>query len=131
MFGDLTNILLVITVIACFVASLGLLGIVIFTTEKKVKEISIRKVMGAADMHLFSFLSREFIILLGVAVLIALPASFFLNALWLEQMAYRIDMSPWYFILSAALMLIIALITVGSQVLRVIRVNPAVTLRNE
>jgi len=131
MFGDLMRILLVITIIASFVASLGLLGITIFTTEQKIKEISIRKVMGAENMQLFTFLSRGFLILVGVAVLIAIPVSYFLNDLWLNQMAYRVDLSPWYFILAGGLMLLIALMTVGSQVIRVIRVNPAVTLRNE
>ncbi|MEJ2005285.1 MAG: ABC transporter permease, partial [Cyclobacteriaceae bacterium] len=92
MFGDLMSILLVISVIASFVACLGLLGITIFSTEQKVKEISIRKVMGAADTQLFVFLSKGFLFLVGLAVLIAIPVSWFLNSLWLQQMAYRVDL---------------------------------------
>ncbi|MCA6078741.1 ABC transporter permease [Fulvivirga sedimenti] len=131
MFGDLIKILLVMAVIASFVATLGLLGITIFTTELKVKEISIRKVMGAGDQQLFAYLGKGFIILVGTAILLAIPATWFLNSLWLEKMAFRIDMSPWYFIIGGGIMLLVSLVTVGTQVLRVIRINPAVSLRND
>jgi putative ABC transport system permease protein len=131
MFGDLIQILLMVAVIACFIACLGLLGITVFSTQLKLKEVSIRKVLGAGEYQLFHYLSKGFLALIMISVLLALPLAWFVNSFWLEQMAYRITLQPWYFILGAVLVTVVALITIGFQIIRVIRVNPAVSLRNE
>ena len=131
MFGDLIQVLLLVAIIACFIACLGLLGITVFSTQLRLKEVSIRKVLGAGEFQLFHYLSRGFLALILISVVLALPLAWYVNSLWLEQMAYRITLQPWYFILGAIIVSIVALFTIGFQILRVIRVNPATSLRNE
>jgi putative ABC transport system permease protein len=131
MFGDLIKILLLVSVIACLIACLGLLGITVFSTQLRLKEVSIRKVLGAGEFQLFHYLSRGFLGLILISVLLALPMSWYVNSLWLERMAYRITLQPWYFVVGAFIVSLVALLTIGFQILRVIRVNPATSLRNE
>ncbi len=131
LFGDLVSILVLFAILATFISCLGLLGIAIYTTELRMKEVSIRKVMGAGDRNLVLTLSWGFVKLVLIATLIAIPLSYFANQMWLEMMATRISMSPWFFLAGTLLLLATALFTIGSQTLRSLRVNPAELLRNE
>ncbi len=118
-------------VIAIFVACLGLLGLAAFTSEQRTKEIGIRKAMGASVWNLAILLCRDFIILVGVANLIAWPIIYLAMDRWLQHFAYRIELSATPFVLGSLLILGIALLTVSTQAWKAARTNPAETLRCE
>ncbi len=131
LFGDLISILLLFAVIATVISCLGLLGIAIYTTELRMKEVSIRKVLGAGEFNLVYTLSWGFLKLVLLATLISVPIAYMANNFWLNLMAVKISMSPWFFIAGSVLLIGIALITIGSQTIRSLQVNPAEKLRNE
>ncbi len=115
------------TVISC----LGLLGLAMFTAERRTKEIGIRKVLGSSVFEIVYLLSAEFTKIVLISVVIALPVSYILSAQWLASFAYRIPLAWWYFAAAAAIALVIAWITVGAQALRAARLKPTECLRNE
>lgn len=119
------------TALAVLISCLGLLGLAVYTTERRVKEIGIRKVMGANAGELNLLLCRESLILVGVAFLISLPISYYLLHDWMQDFAYRTSMSWWVFLLSGLGMVSVALLTVGWQSYKAARANPAETLRSE
>lgn len=131
MFGDLVNIIGLITVLTITIACLGLLGMATFTTESKVKEISIRKALGASDQHIVLLLSKGFLVLLGIAILIAVPAAHFLNNLWLESIAYRVNIDFSVIALSTGIMFLLGVLVIGSQTIKAAFYNPVERLRNE
>ncbi len=118
-------------VIAIFVACLGLLGLAAFTAEQRTKEIGIRKVMGASVWNLVILLCKDFVILVGIANLIAWPIIYVAMDQWLQHFAYRIELSATPFVLGSLLTFGIALLTVSTQAWKAARTNPAVTLRCE
>ncbi len=118
-------------VIAILVACLGLLGLAAFTAEQRTKEIGIRKTMGASVWNLVILLCREFVILVGIANLIAYPIIFLAMERWLQHFAYRIELSATPFVLGSLLTFGIALLTVSSQAWKAARTNPVETLRYE
>ena len=89
LFGDLVNVLAVVSTLAILISCLGLLGMATYTTETRMKEISIRKVLGSNNRSLVFLLSKGFFGILILAAILAVPAAYFLNTLWLEKMAYR------------------------------------------
>jgi putative ABC transport system permease protein len=114
------------------IASLGLLGMVIFATEKRVKEISIRKVLGASEANLVLLLSKGFVALIILSSLFAIPcAYFFMDRIVFGKLAYRAPISVIDLLTGTAAVVGVALIIVGVQTLRVARSNPAETLKNE
>ena len=114
------------------IASLGLLGMVIFSTEKRVKEISIRKVMGASEANLVLLLSKGFVFLIIVSYLFAIPfAYYFMDRIVFGKLAYRAPISVTDLLTGTAAVVGVALIMIGVQTLRVARSNPAETLKNE
>ncbi|MCW3465870.1 ABC transporter permease [Chitinophaga nivalis] len=121
----------IFAVLAIFISCLGLLGLSIFTAEQKAKEISIRKVMGASTASLFGLLSTDFMILVGIAFLIAAPIAWWAMHQWLQQFAYKTDISWWIFGLSGLLAVLIALSTVSFQAIRAININLIKSLRGE
>ncbi len=121
-----------LALLAISIASFGLLGMVVFTTETRVKEISIRKVLGATERGLFFLLSRGFISLLIIASLIAIPITYYLfDQLIFAEMVYRAPVGPLELLLSAGIVIVIALLAISSQTIRVARANPAETLGAE
>ena len=118
-------------VIAIFVACLGLLGLAAFTAEQRTKEIGIRKVMGASVWNLVILLCKDFVILVGIANLIAWPIIYLAMDQWLQHFAYRIELSATPFVLGSLLTFGIALLTVSTQAWKAARTNPAETLRCE
>ena len=117
--------------LAIFISCLGLLGLAMFTAEQKMKEIGIRKVLGASISSLFILLSREFLLFVIIAVLIASPIAWYAMQNWLEDYAYKISISWWMFVVAGMAALIIALITVSFQAIRAAFANPVNSLRSE
>jgi putative ABC transport system permease protein len=116
------------SVVALFIACLGLLGLASFVTEQRKKEIGIRKVQGASIKTIVQIVSNEFLILVIVSNVIAWPVAYFFMNKWLISFAYRIDIKIWTFICSGVLALIIALLTVGFQAIKAAVANPAKSL---
>lgn len=125
------RIFLTFSLLAVFIACLGLLGLASFTAEQKTKEIGIRKVLGATEASIVRLLSLEFIRLVLAAGLIAFPLAYLIMNSWLKNFAYRIHM-PWeMFLLSAGLAVVIALVTVSFQAVRASLTNPVDSIRTE
>jgi putative ABC transport system permease protein len=127
----LGQVFTVLTVIAIFVACLGLLGLASFTAEQRTKEIGIRKVMGASVSSVSSLLSREFMILVGIAFAVASAIAWYTMDSWLSSFAYRIPMSISAFVIAGVLAASIAWLTVSYHFIRAARSNPADSLRYE
>ncbi|MCB2376962.1 ABC transporter permease [Hymenobacter sp. BT635] len=117
--------------IAIFIACLGLFGLSAFAITQRVKEIGIRKVLGASTSTIVVLLSSDFLRLVGVAALLALPLSWYLMHRWLQNFAYRIEMPWWVFPLAGLAAVLIALVTIVSQTVSVARANPVRSLRTE
>ncbi len=125
------KIFAVFTVLGLFIACLGLLALASYAAERRTKEIGIRKVLGASVGSIVRLLSKEFLILVALANLIAWPIAYYAMSRWLEEFAYRINIGLGTFLLAALFALIITLITVGSQAIRAALTNPVDTLRYE
>ncbi|PHN02800.1 ABC transporter permease [Flavilitoribacter nigricans] len=127
----LSRLLLIFTVLAVFIACIGAFGLAVYATEQKRKEIGIRKVLGASVGSIVALMSRDFLKLVLIALLIATPIAWFLMQSWLNDFAYRIDMEWWIFAAAGVLALAIAFVTVGSQSFKAALTDPVQSLRNE
>jgi len=114
---------------AILIACLGLLGLALFGTSQRVKEIGVRKVLGASVTNIVLLLSKDFVILIGVAFLIAAPVAWWIMQQWLQDFAYRIALSPWIFLAAGVLATLIALITISFQAIRAALTSPVKSLR--
>lgn len=119
------------TGLAIFISCLGLLGLVIYTTTQRTKEIGVRKVLGASVPQIISLLSKDFIRLVIFAIIIATPIAWWAMNKWLEDFAYRTTISWWIFGLSGIAMIVIALLTLSIQTIRSAIANPVKSLRTE
>ena len=119
------------TGLAILISCLGLLGLVIHTTERRTKEIGIRKVLGASLTQLQVLLCKEFLILVGIAFAIAAPIAWWGMDNWLQDFAYKTDLSWWVFVLSGVAMLLIALIVVSIRTIAAANRDPVKSLRTE
>jgi putative ABC transport system permease protein len=117
--------------IAVLVSALGLLGLATFASQQKTKEIGIRKVLGASVANIVRLLSTGFVSMVLVACFVAFPVAWWAMHKWLENFAYRIDLSWWFFAGAAVIALLIAIITVGAQAIKAAITNPAESLRSE
>ena len=117
--------------LAVFLAFLGLFGLAYFTTENRTREIGIRKVLGASDSDVVALVSRDFVVLVIIAIVIAWPVVYFGAEALLQNFAYRVGVGWWTFPLSGAMALGLALFTVGWHARRAARANPADVLRQE
>jgi putative ABC transport system permease protein len=117
--------------LAVLIACLGLFGLAAFSAEVRTKEIGIRKVLGASMASIIGLLSQDFLKLVLIAIVVATPLSYYLASRWLEEFAYRVELSVWMFVLAAAVAVVVALLTVASQSWRAARFNPVHTLRSE
>jgi putative ABC transport system permease protein len=131
LFGDLTNIVGVIAFLAIMISCLGLLGMATYSIETRLKEISIRKVLGANGSTLLLLISKGFLLLLLVALVVAIPAAWFLNEQWLQLLAYRIPIGGKVIGFSIATVAVLGGLTIGSQALRAIRTTPLENLGRE
>ncbi|MFS8083878.1 MAG: FtsX-like permease family protein, partial [Ginsengibacter sp.] len=119
------------TGLAILISCLGLLGLVIFTTNSRKKEIGVRKVLGASVMQITSSLSTDFMRLVLLAFVIAAPIAWWVTYKWLQNYAYKTNMSWWIFAISGISMLLIALITLSIQTIKAAIANPVESLRSE
>ena len=117
--------------LAILISCLGLFGLAAFTAERRLKEIGIRKILGASDLGIVRLLSGDFTKMVLTAVVIALPISYFVAQRWLDGFAFSIELQWWYFAGAGAIALLIAWFTVGLQTVKAARVNPADCLRDE
>lgn len=127
----LSGMFSVFTVLAIFIACMGLFGLITFTTETRTKEIGIRKVLGATAAGIVGMLSREFVVLVLVSGVVAIPAAWYFMSHWLEDFAYRISVPLWVHFLTIGTMLVITLLTVGFKAVHAAMVNPAASLKND
>jgi len=119
------------TVVTIFVSCIGLLGLILFTVERKKKEISIRKVLGAGVADIVLLLNKEFMALVGVALVLATPIAFLGMHRWLQNFAYRVTISWWIFALAGLITLAISTLTISLRVIRAALVNPTDNLHSE
>jgi len=117
--------------LAIFIACLGLLGLATYTAQQRTKEIGIRKVLGADVRNIVGLLSRDFIILVFIAILIATPISWYAMNKWLEGFAYRMTLHPWIFAIAGFIALTIAVITISFQSIKAALTNPVTSLKSE
>ena len=125
------SLLLVFTVLAIFIACLGLFGLVTFSVGQRTKEIGVRKVLGANITGIVLLISKELIKPVIVAILISTPLAWYAMSRWLEGYAYRIDINIWIFLAAGGLAVVIAMITVGWRAMQAARANPIKSLRTE
>jgi len=127
----ITNLLKYFTVLAVVIACLGLYGLASYTAERRTNEVGIRKVMGASSLSVIFTLSKEFLVLVLISIIIAVPAGWIIAGKLLDQFAYHIGLNPLIFLLIAAGAVFIALITVSFQAYRASNVNPAEAIKIE
>lgn len=125
------SILGIFASLTIFVACLGLFGLATFTVQQRVKEIGVRKVLGASVVNITSLLSRDFVKLVLIAILIASPITWYVTHKWLEDFAYRINISWWIFAAAGLTAVCIAVLTVGYQAIKAALANPVESLRSE
>ena len=116
---------------AIFIACLGLFGLATFTVESRTKEIGIRKVLGASVFSIFNLLSREFLVLVGISIVLASPIAYYFMEKWLSDFPYRINIGLWIYAMAAVLAIAIAIVTVGFQSIKAALLNPINSLKSE
>ena len=117
--------------LAILISCLGLLGLAMFTAAKRQKEIGIRKVLGASTYQLVRLLTDDFSKMVGAAILVALPMSYFLTKGWLDSFAFKITLQWWYFLGAGMLAMLIAWFTVGLQTIQAAQIDPVECLKDE
>jgi putative ABC transport system permease protein len=117
--------------IAIFISCLGLFGLATYTAQVKIKEIGIRKVLGASVAGIVQLISKDFLKLVIIAIVIAIPIGWWAMDKWLQGFAYRVNISWWVFVLSAIIAILIALITISFQAIKAAVANPVESLRSE
>jgi len=125
------NILGIFSGFAIFVACLGLLGLIAYSSERRKKEIGIRKVLGANSRGIILLLSKEYLLIISISTLLSWPATYYLMNNWLKDFAYRIGLNAWMFLLAGIISLVIAFFTMLYQALKVTNSNPVEALRYE
>jgi ABC-type antimicrobial peptide transport system permease subunit len=118
-------------VLAIFISCLGLFGLASFVAEQRTREIGVRKVLGATVLNVWVLLSGEFLLLVGIAFLIAVPVAYHFMYKWLQNYGYRTSLSTWIFLAAGAGTILITLITVSFQAIRAALANPVKSLRTE
>ncbi|MDP4130392.1 MAG: hypothetical protein Q8939_09535 [Bacteroidota bacterium] len=121
----------VFTALAFAISCLGLFGLAAFTAELRIKEISIRKVLGASVLRISGTLSREFLQLVVLSCLISFPLAWWAMHNWLQNYAYHIEISWWIFLIAGLMAILNALITIGFQAVRAAIANPIEALRTD
>lgn len=117
--------------LAVLISCLGLFGLAAFTAERRMKEIGVRKVLGASEWSIVYMLSKDFTQPVMISIIVALPLSYVMSRSWLDTFAYRIDLEVWYFLSAGLLALVISWVTVGMQAVKAASVNPVQCLRDE
>jgi ABC-type antimicrobial peptide transport system permease subunit len=129
--SQLSNLYKIFAVIAIFLSCLGLYGLASFMAVQRIKEVGIRKVLGASVSGVVYLFSKEFIILITIAFIIASPVAWYFMNQWLQDYVYRINISWWIFIVGGLSAIVIALITVSFKAIKAALANPVKSLRSE
>ncbi len=124
-------ITLIFSILAIFIASLGLFGLTLYNSQKRIREIGIRKVLGATETNIIAVISRSVVFGVGIAILIAMPVAYFMMRDWLRDFPYNVGFRPVLFLAAAVLAILIAMVTVTFTSLRAARTNPAMALHYE
>ena len=114
-----------------FISCLGLFGLAAYMAENRIKEIGVRKVLGASVFNITALLSKEFLALVTISILIASPIAWYAMHQWLQGYSYRINMQWWVFVMAGMLAVIVSLITVSFQAVKAAIANPVQSLRTE
>lgn len=122
---------LVFACLAIFVACLGLFGLVAFMAEQRTKEIGVRKVLGASVTGITTLLSKDFIKLIFIALVLAFPIAYWLTQKWLQEFVYRIDVDWQIFLFAGAIAIVVGIFTVGIQAIKTANINPVKSLKTE
>jgi putative ABC transport system permease protein len=128
-FGDIVKVLGFISFLTILISCLGLLGMATYTTETRIKEISIRKVLGSSCAALVMLLSKGFITILAIAILIGVPMAYVVNNWWLQLIAYHTHIDLWVILIGVAALVLFGVITIGSQTFRATFVKPVENLK--
>jgi putative ABC transport system permease protein len=129
--GTLVKVLGFIALLAIIISCLGLLGMATYTIETRKKEIAVRKVLGSSNHALVFLLSKGYISILLLALLIAVPISYYMNTFWLQLLAYHVSVDIWTIGIGVFVLAFFGLFTIGSQTIQATRVNPAENLKND
>jgi putative ABC transport system permease protein len=121
----------IFSILAIFIASLGLFGLTSFTVEQRTKEIGVRKAMGSSITGIYMVISKEVIILVSISAILAWPVIYYVAGKWLENFYYKISQGAFSFVAGLTIALGIALLTISYRILRAARVNPAQSLKYE
>jgi putative ABC transport system permease protein len=125
------QIMLFGAILTIFISCIGLFGLSVQSAEKRTKEIGIRKVLGASVKGVTAILSKDFLTLVFISLLIAIPLAWLASSKWLENYPYRISLNWWLFASAGILVIMIALITVSFQAIKAAIANPVKSLRTE
>jgi putative ABC transport system permease protein len=128
---QMSSVVTIMATLAILISCMGLFGLAAITTERKTKEIGIRKVLGASETQITVLLSRNFTLLIVLSFVLASPVTYLLLSRWLESFAYRVTINPLLFLLGGVVALVIALATISYHTLRSARANPVKALRYE
>lgn len=121
----------VFAIIAIIISCMGLFGLATYMAERRTREVGIRKVLGASTAGITTLLSKDFLKLVGIAVVLAFPLAWYAMSTWLQQYAYRVDIHWWVFVLAGGMAMIISLFTISFQSIRAALMNPVKSLRAE
>ena len=125
------TVTMIFSILAIFIASLGLFGLTLYNSQKRIREIGIRKVMGATETNIVTVITRSVAFGVGISILIAMPVAFFMMQDWLRDFPYNVGFQPLLFISAALLAVVIALVTFTITSLKAARTNPAIALHYE
>jgi putative ABC transport system permease protein len=120
-----------LVILGIMIACLGLLGLATYAAQQRVKEIGIRKTLGASVTNVVGLLSKDFLKLVVIALVISIPIAWYGMNKWLQDFHYRINIQWWIFVLAGVLALLIAFVTISFQTIRAARANPVKSLRTE
>ena len=125
------SVTMIFSILAIFIASLGLFGLTLYNSQKRIREVGIRKVMGATEANIVTVISKSVGYAVGIAILIAMPVAYFMMQDWLRDFPYNVGFQPLLFLSAALLAILIAMVTVTVTSLRAARINPAIALHYE
>ena len=128
---QMSSVVTIMAVLAILISCMGLFGLAAITTVRKTKEIGIRKVLGATEAEITILLSKNFALLIAIAFAIAAPIAWYSMHQWLQDYAYRINISWWLFAAGGLVAIIIALATISFQAMKAAKANPVKSLRAE
>jgi putative ABC transport system permease protein len=125
------KVFITLVILGIIIACLGLLGLATFAAQQRVKEIGVRKVLGASVFNVVTLLSKDFLMLVIIALILAVPVAWYVMNEWLKDFAYRINIQWWIFLVAAIIAIIIAFITISTQAIKAAVSNPVKSLRTE